>query len=63
MEQGKHFKGEVGEIAKHCGVKAKITGISWCSYTKQFLYNIQELESPFYRVQAVGALWGALKKY
>tara|TARA_R100000541_G_C1880078_1_gene82158 strand:- start:60 stop:254 length:195 start_codon:yes stop_codon:yes gene_type:complete len=61
MIRGQHFKGEVNEIVKHNGVRAKIISIEWCSYTNQYLFNIKELEPPYYQIRAVGALWGCLK--
>ena len=61
MIRGQHFKAEVNEIVKHNGVRAKIISSEWCSYTKQELFNIKELEPPYYQVRAVGALGGCLK--
>jgi len=61
MIRGQHFKAEVNEIVKHNGVRAKIISIEWCSYTNQELFNIKELESPYYQFRAIGALWGCLE--
>jgi len=57
------FKADIGDIVYHLGVKSKIIGIGWCSYTKQFLYDIKELEPPFYQVRAVGSKWRALTHF
>lgn len=61
MKRGKHFSGKYNDIVKYNGVKAKIISTEWCSYTKQEIFNIKELEYPYYQVRAVGALWGCLK--
>lgn len=62
MIRGQHFKGEIGEIVRYNGVRAKIVSIEWCSYTNQELFDIKELIPPYYQTRAVGALWGCLKK-
>jgi len=61
MVRGKHFKGKVNDIILYDGVRSKITSTEWCSYTKQELFNIKELEPPYYQIRAIGSLWGSLK--
>ena len=61
MIRGKHFKGKAEDIVDHNGVRSRITSVEWCSYTKQELFNIKELEPPYYQIRAVGGLWGSLK--